>query len=291
MDPVAYTPGTVSRILWHFTGGPLWNDTEHRQSPSPKSANQAFENLKSILKTRELRLGGYKEVIRVRFPEVRKYNPRTEETKILRNVVEELSSSPVCCLADVPIIHLAYLAPRYGKFAIGFHREAVVKHGFNPVLYILDDAESILSTYRGLGQLNNLSGEVFKSCGEVVQESVAEFIAANGRTEKQVLALIKIISQQADFLDESLRGARDSFKNFLGLVKTFSPAEFGTIYCEREWRSFTSFKFNHDDVAMVVLPRTVGKGDYFQRFCESVSRALHLPATIPIVLWEDLIEH
>jgi hypothetical protein len=30
------SPGTVSKILWHFTGGPRWNEVEKRQEATPK---------------------------------------------------------------------------------------------------------------------------------------------------------------------------------------------------------------------------------------------------------------
>jgi len=291
MNTVVPSPGTVSRILWHFTGGPIWNETEHRQGSSPKPAAQAYANLKSIIRDRELRLGGYKEVIRIRLAERRRYNSTTKKREVLRNVAEELTSAPVCCLADVPIIHLSYLAQRYGKFAIGFHREAVVRHGFNPVFYALDDASSILSIYRGLGQIDAMDGEVFKVCGGLVRDAADEFMASNGLNEGPDLSFINVISEQADYLDETLQEARVSFGNFLGLVKTFSLDEFGTIYCEREWRSLEAFEFTYDDVAMIVLPRRVGKNEYFQGFCKKASAVLRLPSTIPVVPWEDLVEH
>src|SRR6185295_18155854 len=214
MESIPQSPGTVSRILWHFTGGPLWNDGERRQKSSPKPSFQAFANLKSILKSCVLRLGDYKEVIKVRIPERRTYNHITRKTEVHYNVVEELTSSPVCCLADVPIIHLAYLAPRYGEFAIGFHRDSVVLHGFNPVFYALDDAKSVFSIYKGLGQLRGISGEIFKVCCQAFQESAEEFIAANSLKEGPDQTFIEIISEQAGELDKSVRETLDSFENF-----------------------------------------------------------------------------
>jgi len=37
------TPGTVSKILWHFTGGPTWNTEKEKQNTTPKPANDAYE--------------------------------------------------------------------------------------------------------------------------------------------------------------------------------------------------------------------------------------------------------
>jgi hypothetical protein len=291
MGTVTPSPGTVSRILWHFTGGPVWNESERRQGSSPKPAARAYSNLKSIIRERQLRLGGYKEVIRVRFDERRKYNAATKKSEIQRDVTEELTSSPVCCLADVPIIHLSYLAQRYGKFAVGFHRDSVVRHGFNPVFYALDNARSILSIYRGLGQIESIDGEVFKLCGQYIRDAVDEFLSSNGLTDKPDDTFLNVIPQQADYLENSIREARASLGDFLGLVKTFSPDEFGSIYCEREWRSLAPYTFSYDDIAMIVLPRRDGTSAYFQPFCEKASQVLHLPSTIPVVPWEDLVEH
>jgi hypothetical protein len=48
---------------------------------------------------------------------------------------------PVCCLADIPIIHLQFHSGRYGEMAVGFHRESVVNAGFTPVFYQLQDSD------------------------------------------------------------------------------------------------------------------------------------------------------
>ncbi len=65
----ALTPGRVSKILWHFTGGPTWSKRLKRQGSRPKRSSEAYANLVSILRSRELRLGEYREVVRVVLPE------------------------------------------------------------------------------------------------------------------------------------------------------------------------------------------------------------------------------
>jgi hypothetical protein len=76
----------------------------------------------------------------------------------------------------------------------------------------------------------------------------------------------------------------------LAFVKTFALDEFSTIYCEREWRSTTAFRFQLEDVAMIVLPRT-GDTNLFGQFVQEVVPPLGLPRSVPIVPWEDLVEH
>jgi hypothetical protein len=98
-------PGTVSKILWHFAGGPTWNAKENRQNKHPKSARAAYAALVSILQSRELRIGQFKEVVKVRVPYVRKHDPKTDTFKYEKNVLVEEMSVPVCCLADIPVAH------------------------------------------------------------------------------------------------------------------------------------------------------------------------------------------
>jgi hypothetical protein len=49
--------------------------------------------------------------------------------------------------------------------------------------------------------------------------------------------------------------ARRRLQDVLAFVKTFHEREFGSIYCEREWRATTVFPFELSDVAMIVLPK------------------------------------
>src|SRR5438034_4943251 len=119
------SPGTVSKILWHFTGGPTWNVKTKRQNASPKASADAYDSLRSILRSRVLRLGRYREIVRVVLPERRQIDTETRRVRVLRNVSIDIESSPICCLSDIPAPHLRYHAYRYGRFAIGFHRDAV----------------------------------------------------------------------------------------------------------------------------------------------------------------------
>src|SRR5438876_11630657 len=105
---VEQPPGTVSKILWHFTGGPRWDSVKNRQASSPKPVEDAYEALVAILKSKELHLGEYREVVRVRVPKLRQHKARkTQETKKpTEYTIVALTSSQVCCIADIPIAHL-----------------------------------------------------------------------------------------------------------------------------------------------------------------------------------------
>jgi hypothetical protein len=128
-------PGTVSKILWHFTGGPLWDSKLNKQSTVLKSTEDACKAMMSILASKSLKLGSYREAVTVSVKRKRVYNPTTNQTETQFNVPTTLLSCPICCLADIPIQHLNYHATRYGKVAIGFHRDAAIRAGFSPVLY------------------------------------------------------------------------------------------------------------------------------------------------------------
>jgi Putative abortive phage resistance protein AbiGi, antitoxin len=84
--------------------------------------------------------------------------------------------------------------------------------------------------------------------------------------------------------------AKKGFEDFLAFIKTFDDNQFGDIYAEREWRAIESFHFDYDDIPMIVIPRTLDGGNYYKRFLEQVP-ILRLPRSVPIVAWEDLIEH
>src|SRR5260370_3257530 len=118
----AISPGTVSKILWHFTGGPRWNQAAKRQNTTRKPPAEAYANLTSILRTKSLRLGGYKEVVNVVLPAYRKINPATRKVEVEKNVPITLESSPFCCGSHIPAPHLHYHPPKNGKFAVGFPR-------------------------------------------------------------------------------------------------------------------------------------------------------------------------
>src|SRR5215211_117657 len=165
-------PGTVSQILWHFTGGPTWNEIDKRQNVAPKPAADAYRALNGILRSRELRLGSYKEVVRVRIPEVRRRDSKTKKIKIERDVMRTLKSRAVCCLADIPIMHLSYHAARYGKFAIGFHRDAAIRAGFNPVFYTLHDSSVIRSIRTGFTKMRTVDLEMAHELLSDIQSEV-----------------------------------------------------------------------------------------------------------------------
>ena len=90
---------------------------------------------------------------------------------------------------------------------------------------------------------------------------------------------------------QAVLNAKKGFEDFLAFIKTFDENEFGDIYTEREWRSIKPFGFEYDNVAMIVLPRSLDNGDHYERFVETDARTLNLPRTVPVVAWEDLVEH
>ena len=288
------SPGTVSKILWHFTGGPRWNNALQRQELEPKPSVEAYNALVSILHSKELRLGKYKEIVRaiVRRENGHKsdYLPGLEDLGVFE---WSLDSSPVCCLADIPIAHLGYHADRYGKLAIGFHRTAAMRHGFSPVLYLLQESEIIrdfVAAYAGLEEMNWLvpnydfsklaSGKsMLGNTKSLINETYDKYHFPDLLEEAE--GTIEDFARLSSSIQEKL-------KPILALVKTFEENELNSIYCEREWRSTKGFSFEYDDIAMVAVPRE--QTDYFHQLIEHAQNN-GLPPTVPIVAWEDLVEH
>lgn len=284
-----FAPGTVSKILWHFTGGPTWNATTKRQNAARRPASDAYKNLASIIRTRQLRLGSYTETVRVSIPMKAVYRgKRKKKRSLLQPFVAEIESAPVCCLSDIPAAHLGYHAYRYGKFAIGFHRDAAVRHGFNPVFYSLEHTGVVRSIYKGFSQLETLDSDAITQAIEDIRS------AANSIQEgyiEDVSYSVTDLESQADWMIEAARSARESLQEFVAFVKTFGINEFATVYCEREWRALRPYSFTWDDVAMIVLPRVVSKRKYLDDFLRRSGKNLKMPRSIPIVPWEDLVEH
>lgn len=79
------------------------------------------------------------------------------------------------------------------------------------------------------------------------------------------------------------------FGRLAAFIKTFTLDEFGSIYCEREWRRPDSFRFTNSAFAMIVLPQS--HIESFFADLELFPEAKRLPRNIPTVPWEDLIEH
>jgi abortive phage resistance protein AbiGi (putative antitoxin) len=259
------SPGTVSKIVWHFTGGPIWDENTKKQKEEIKSESEAFANLYSILKSKELQVGKYKEILHYNIPEEEIYDLDQNKHYHEKNISASIESTPICCAAEIPIQHLSYHSNRYGKFAIGFHRESLLKHNFNPVLYTLDNGNfinHILSAHeisKFVGKDINTSPEVIKSC-------------------------MNLNSKRIYYIENVLQ-------TIIAFIKTISNNEFDTIYCEREWRSIKSFKFTFDDVAFIILPKSYFAKNDFNNNIEIISKELCIPRSLPIVPWEDLIEH
>ncbi|MCB0473866.1 MAG: hypothetical protein KDC56_12470, partial [Flavobacteriaceae bacterium] len=253
--------GTVSRILWHFTGGPKWDEKNKRQYSKLKLQSEAYDILQAIITSRKLKVSNYRELIKVKVPNVRMKNPETKKYETVKWVEKIIESAPICSLADIPIQHLSYHAIRYGKFAIGFHRKSVVKNNFNPVFYSLDDTRIVNSIYSGLysSKLMNLS-KMERYYEDLIDDIKSGKIYNAEKSYDDDLG-VEMDFRKIDFdieleeLEYLRNEVEKSLKEFVSYVKTFDESEFNSIYCEREWRSVEAFNFNLNDIAMIVLPR------------------------------------
>lgn len=284
-------PGTVSKILWHFTGGPEWDIKLNKQKGEPKPNPKAFEILNAILKSRNLKLSSYNELIKVIIPKSFKYDRETRKRIEVKNVQKQINSSKVVCLADIPIQHLAYHAQRYGKFAIGFHRESAIKNEFNPVFYSLSNTKVVNSIYSGFTTINEIDADQIKDELDDIESSIYDAIDEIQNNEDydnsidiDISGNVSAINNEVDDIILAKDQVLESLEDFVAFVKTFEESEMNSIYCEREWRSLKQFNFNYEDIAMIILPRQNG---YFQKLIASGL----IPTNIPIVPWEDIIEH
>jgi len=278
------SPGTVSKILWHFTGGPIWNDKTNKQGRRPKSTKDSYSALNAILSSKILKTGKYHEVVRTIIPEKREYNISSKKFEVKKNVKIEIKSSPVCCLAEIPIQHLNYHSDRYGKIAIGFHRNSVVNAGFNPVLYTLEESFLSKNILNGYFSIGNIDTSWANSEIEDLEFSIESLIDDNELDEAIYTDSVRDAIIE---IESGINIIQSYYEDILAYTKTFNKSEFESIYCEREWRSTKDYKFDVADIAMIVLPKKVGKNYYYESFISHTK----LPRSIPILSWEDLIEH
>ncbi len=293
------TPGTVSKILWHFTGGPRWNNELKKQDEKPKPTEEAFAGLLGILRSRTLRVGGFREVAKVTVPKVTRVDPITRQSVVDLDVPRELLSTSVCCIADIPIMHLGYHAGRYGRFAIGFHRDAAITTGFNPVFYCPHGSSVLQSLYVGLHGLGGTDDDGLVALGELsifdmsqaeirtMEQAQEQSTVSGSKRRPNLSAAIDNLRKSVEELDKKHSKALNTLKQIIAFIKTFNINEFDTIYTEREWRSTQPFNFTFADVPMVVAPR---EGGFFDRLIDGVD-SLGLPRSVSIVAWEDLVEH
>lgn len=281
---MSYRPGTVSKILWHFTSGPQWDVKTNKQLKKLKPAADGYDAVKAILKSKELRVGNYQEIVKVIVPEKRSYNLKTRKVEILKNHPVTVKSKHVCCVADIPLQHIAYHSNRYGKIAIGFHRDSIIKAGFNPVLYTLEDTSLLNSIYRGYYSLDNVLPSEAES---EVDTSQAEIDNLLDEHEVDDSVDLSNITSAFDYIESGHKVLEESFEDFIAYIKTFDTSEFDSIYCEREWRSTSSFKFTMSDVAIIVLPKKQEGTSFYEKFLKEMK----LPRTTTIACWEDLVEH
>lgn len=285
-------PITHSDILWHFTGGAPWNSKLQRQSQKLKNMSKAFEAFCSILSEKNLRVGGYHEIIERIIPKKEVYNRKTSKSNVTKNYCEKVNTVPVCCVADIPREGLSYHSKRYGKFGIGFRRNSLIKAGFNPVFYTLSNQKIISHFYDAQHALES-SGDVVGAVDDLQDqiENIKDQISKNESNDYDndhyIDTDVDIDSAkgEAESLESSVAEASNELAKAMAFIKTFSMDEFDTIYAEREWRSVKPFKFGWKDIEALLLPK---EKKYYERFQKDWRSKLDIPARVKILSWDDL---
>ena len=244
-------PGTTSKILWHFTGGPkIINAETGERDTKPKDKDEAYRYLESIVETGFLRAG--KEYVKYRI---------NDEVGVKVLVIVHC-----CYVAEIPIQHLQYHAQRYGKFALGFHRDNLRgSHRFRPVHYAFNHDDWVaIDAWKLLSFLDHVTPQ-----------------------------------------DQATTEMKSAADRHLAFIKTFSDEESGTVYCEREWRAVDKrvekdiqvfkddkdgFFFKPEDLCFLVCPRTYAITRLVPRIRGSKDLA-QMYAHVPVVPFEDLVEH
>lgn len=212
--------GTVSHILWHFTGG--------SRVGAPKPPEIAVSILKAILASKTVKRGNERETLSLTIP-----LPPAE-----RGVTWETDS--VVCLADIPIQLLGYHASHYGKVAIGFKRQSAIESGFSPVLYCSDKSAAMI-------QWINI-----KKSSDLVRSYLKSEIDTGVESNQRLDAAVSLSS----ILVASLERFEMLFKNYS--LRDQHSAHIDRILNEREWRLLEDYEFSIDDISMIIVPEEGG---------------------------------
>jgi len=254
-------PKTHSPILWHFPGGPKWDESTQQQGKERKTDAEAYDILLKIIKSRHLKLGPYKEKISNRFP---KLALRKNPLGIIETGYEEqflaMETKPVVCVADIPISELGFHSQRYGRVALGFRREDLMTFGFNPVLYV--------------PETSNLASDLVRmhiSCYHLTAH--ADVISQADLGRKQVLL--------GSFCEDLF----DNLMDIISYAKPIPPDQFEEIFSEREWRTAIQYNFVPESLAMLLLPQDV-KEDFVRRD----SKILGFPDSVEVKSWEEEVD-
>lgn len=278
MKTTSEKPRTHSEILWHFTGGPMWNEKKEKQSTKKKSSTEAYNAFCSILKSKELRVGSYHELIRIKVPISYEYQKGKKELKQVQNAFRTVKTSKVCCVADIPQSELYHHAKRYGAMAIGFKRESLVKAGFNPVFYTLDDMNIIQNFFNAQNTLETVDDSASDMI-EGVQSDIYSIFEENEIDDHiDVSEAMEAASEASGLAQEAL----EELEQAMAFIKTFNRNEFDSIYSEREWRSVKNYKFKYSDIEKLILPR---KGNYYTKFISEKLNSLNIPKRIEVIEW------
>lgn len=286
-------PGTVSNVLWHFTGGPAWDRSLQRQCTERKSEDAAFQALIGILESRVLRVSSYQEFVHAEVSFLRR--DIESNTRLPRKKTVHIPTARVNCVADIPLMHLGFHARRYGKFAIGFRRDALIKAGFNPVLYTLQNRGLAATLHEVMTSLETAASELedvpreLESFTDEVREQVDSLEGANGEPFDHGIDLDPgFVGMEIGDVESALESASEELSRALSFVKTFREREFDSVYAEREWRSISPFKFDISDIVMIVVPREVAGQNFLDKLHSYLEQ--DYPRSLPVCAWEDVVE-
>jgi hypothetical protein len=219
-----------SDVLWHFVGYQHKNDHA-----------KCLATLLSILKEGKLRLGTEPEPFIYHGSDGKKH---------------ELCGYQACCIADIPLKDLVLHAKRYGTVAIGFHREAVIKHNFMPICYV-PQRSWLVEHY--LKIRDELESYLYENAPDKA-EKFQEFLSVLG-------TIVKACDFSGEPHDDQAKDA-ENLNNF---------------YYEREWRSIHEWPFKPEDVAMIIVSDTKMAEAVMEEIKKQTVKTL---STIPILTFD-----
>jgi len=149
------------------------------------------------------------------------------------------------CFADIPFAFLKHHIELYGNVGLGFKKEFIIEQGGQPVLYApffeKNDAQ------------------------KVYPSSISSIIERWGKEWAEITQKYQLNSPENRDLGWKIQSLRK-------YIKQFSFKDDNCSYYEREWRVINAFRFEENDISVLIFPKRFSK--YFTDLYPNISNTI-----------------
>lgn len=172
---------------------------------------------------------------------------RITEDDLSKNLLtEDLIVPTVTCFCDIPLKSLGIHMKKYGKFAVGFKREFLLRYGVRPVIYVPYNELSWMVAHGGLNVLGEIDAKYKGFAKQVVPKAKKAKLKPN------------LLTSEPTNFSQAIKSLQSVLQlHILSFIKPFNSRlpedHFHNYYMEREWRKFGNVRFKPENVESVIV--------------------------------------